>query len=65
MCPRLTTSTNLLPFFVNANLVLAAPYKEINDPDLQYVIVLHVGISFRNTSFPRGLTSQHLNSGFS
>ncbi len=44
------------PFFVNANLVLAAPYKEINDPDLQYVIVLACSsISFRNSSFPRGL----------
>lgn len=44
------------PFFVNANLLLAAPYAEINDPDLQYVIVLAcASISFRNSSFPRGL----------
>lgn len=44
------------PFFVNANLLLAAPYQEINDPDLQYVIVLAcASISFRNSSFPRGL----------
>lgn len=44
------------PFFVNANLVLGAPYKELNDPDLQYVIVLACSsISFRNSSFPRGL----------
>lgn len=44
------------PFFINANLLLAAPYKEINDPDLQYVIVLAcASISFRNSSFPRGL----------
>lgn len=44
------------PFFVNANLVLAAPYKEIADPDLKYVIVLAcASISFRNSSFPRGL----------
>lgn len=44
------------PFFVNANLLLAAPYPEINDPDLQYVIVLAcASISFRNSSFPRGL----------
>lgn len=44
------------PFFINANLLLAAPYQEINDPDLQYVIVLAcASISFRNSSFPRGL----------
>jgi hypothetical protein len=44
------------PFFVNANLLLVAPYQEINDPALQYVIVLAcASISFRNSSFPRGL----------
>ncbi len=44
------------PFFINANLLLAAPYAELNDPDLQYVIVLAcASISFRNSSFPRGL----------
>lgn len=44
------------PFFVNANLLLAAPYREINDSDLQSVIVLAcASISFRNSSFPRGL----------
>ncbi|MEK9132733.1 MAG: hypothetical protein AAB606_03450 [Patescibacteria group bacterium] len=44
------------PFFVNSNLLTAAPYFELQDPDLKYVIVLScANVSVDNSSFPRGL----------
>jgi len=44
------------PFFVNSNLLTAAPYFELQDPDLKYVIVLSCSdVSLNNSSFPRGL----------
>lgn len=45
------------PFFVNSNLLTAAPCLDCTDPHLQYVIVLAcANISVDNSSFPRGLT---------
>lgn len=44
------------PFFLNSNLVTAAPYFVEHDPALQSIIVLSCScISFDNSSFPRGL----------
>lgn len=44
------------PFFINGNLLTAAPHFEKSDPLLKYIIVLPCGsISFNNSSFPRGL----------
>lgn len=44
------------PFFLNSNLITAAPYFEHDDPSLKYVIALPcASISFDNSSFPRGL----------
>lgn len=44
------------PFFVNSNLLTAAPYLESNDPSLKHVIVLScANVSLENSSFPRGL----------
>jgi hypothetical protein len=44
------------PFFINSNLLAAAPYPEFSDPVLQNVIVLScANISLDNSSYPRGL----------
>ncbi len=44
------------PFFVNSNLVAAAPFFEEHDPLLNNVIVLAcANVSINNSSFPRGL----------
>ncbi len=44
------------PFFINGNLMAAAPYFEHNDPLLQNVIVLACSnVSLNNSSYPRGL----------
>lgn len=44
------------PFFLNSNLVAAAPYFDAIDPLLQNVIVLPCGnVSLNNSSFPRGV----------
>lgn len=46
----------LHPFFINGNLAAAAPYFEMADPLLKYVIVLPcANISLNNSSYPRGL----------
>ncbi len=44
------------PFFINGNLLTAAPHFEKGDPILQNIIVLPCSsISLNNSSFPRGL----------
>jgi hypothetical protein len=44
------------PFFINGNMMAAAPYFEHNDPLLKYVIVLAcANVSLNNSSYPRGL----------
>ncbi len=44
------------PFFINGNLMAAAPYFEHNDPVLKHVIVLScANVSLNNSSYPRGL----------
>ncbi len=44
------------PFFLNANIVAAAPYAQIPDPDWQNIIVLScANVSLNNSSFPRDL----------
>lgn len=44
------------PFFVNSNLLTAAPCLECPDPHLKHIIVLAcANISVDNSSFPRGL----------
>ena len=44
------------PFFMNSNLLTAAPFFEHSDPLLKNVIVLACGsISLNNSSWPRGL----------
>ncbi len=44
------------PFFINSNLLTAAPHFEKSDPYLKNVIVLACGnVSLNNSSFPRGL----------
>lgn len=46
----------LHPFFINGNLAAAAPYFEMKDPLLKYVIVLPcANVSLNNSSYPRGL----------
>jgi hypothetical protein len=46
----------LSPFFINGNLAAAAPYFEMADPLLKYVIVLPcANVSLNNSSYPRGL----------
>ncbi len=45
------------PFFVNSNLLTAAPCLECPDPHLKHIIVLAcANISVDNHTFPRGLT---------
>ncbi len=45
------------PFFVNANLISGIPYRERNDPDLQYLVVFSfASVSVNNASaYPRGI----------
>lgn len=44
------------PFFINSNLLTAAPFFEHSDPVLKNVIVLACGsVSLNNSSWPRGL----------
>ena len=44
------------PFFINSNLLTAAPFFEHSDPLLNNVIVLSCGsVSLNNSSYPRGL----------
>lgn len=44
------------PFFINSNLLTAAPFFEHSDPVLKNVIVLSCGsVSLNNSSWPRGL----------
>ncbi|MFO0781157.1 MAG: hypothetical protein U0519_04750 [Candidatus Gracilibacteria bacterium] len=44
------------PFFINSNLLTAAPFFEHSDPALQNVIVLACGsVSLNNSSWPRGV----------
>ncbi len=44
------------PFFINSNLLTAAPFFEHSDPVLKNVIVFACGsISLNNSSWPRGL----------
>jgi hypothetical protein len=44
------------PFFINGNLLSAAPFFEHSDPSLTSVIVLPcANVSLNNSSFPRGL----------
>jgi len=46
----------LHPFFINGNLAEAAPYFEMADPLLKYVVVLPcANISLNNSSYPRGI----------
>jgi hypothetical protein len=46
----------LHPFFLSGNLVEAAPYFEMDDPLLKYVIVLPcANVSLNNSSYPRGI----------
>ena len=46
----------LHPFFINGNLAAAAPYFEMADPLLKYVIVLPcANVSLNNSSYPRGI----------
>ncbi len=52
------------PFFLNSNLVAAAPYVDATDPLLQNVIVLPCGnVSLNNSSFPRGILFTALGTG--
>ena len=52
------------PFFVNANLMACANYKNSGDKDLQNIVVLSCSnISFDNSSFPRGLQFHSSQSG--
>jgi len=44
------------PFFINSNLLTAAPFFDHSDPLLKNVIVLSCGsVSLNNSSWPRGL----------
>jgi hypothetical protein len=52
------------PFFINGNLMAAAPHFEHHDPLLKYVIVLAcANISLNNSSYPRGLIFNALKQG--
>lgn len=44
------------PWFLNTNLLIAAPYIECMDPELHNVLAIACSnVSLNNTSFPRGL----------
>ncbi len=44
------------PFFINSNLLIAAPFSEYKEKDFNNVIVLACGaVSQNNSSFPRGV----------
>ncbi len=52
------------PFFINSNLLTAAPFFEHSDPVLKNVIVFACGsISLNNSSWPRGLLFNTFNKG--
>ncbi|MFH1236584.1 MAG: hypothetical protein V1685_06675, partial [Parcubacteria group bacterium] len=53
------------PFFVNANIISALPYRELNDVDLRYLIVFSfASVSANNSSaYPRGILFHGDNGG--